>query len=76
TKERKKLATILLDYDFVQNIEMDVLNDEYIDIRTSDPDKFYCLIPEIAVDYKLEIFEMTSPDAGLEAVFEYLTRGW
>ena len=76
TKDRKKLATLLLDYDFVQNIEMDVLNDDYIDIRTADPDKFYCLIPEIAIESKLEIYEMTSPDAGLEAVFEYLTRGW
>ncbi|MGC9781064.1 MAG: ABC transporter ATP-binding protein [Candidatus Heimdallarchaeota archaeon] len=75
TPERKKLAIELLDYDFVQNIEMDVLNKEYISIRTADPDAFYCLIPEIAIESKIEISEMTSLDAGLEAVFEYLTKG-
>jgi ABC-2 type transport system ATP-binding protein len=76
TKDRKKLATLLLDYEFVQNIEMDPINEDYIDVRTTEPDKFYCLIPEITIESKLDILEMTSPDAGLEAVFEYLTRGW
>ena len=75
TPDRKKLAIELLDYDFVQNIEMDTLNKEYINIRTADPDAFYCLIPEISIESKIEISEMTSLDAGLEAVFDYLTKG-
>ena len=75
TNDRKKLAIQLLDYDFILNVELDQLNDEYISVRTADPDAFYCLIPELAIESKIDIHEMTSVDAGLEAVFEYLTKG-
>ncbi|NHJ41357.1 MAG: ABC transporter ATP-binding protein [Asgard group archaeon] len=75
TNDRKKLAIQLLDYDFILNVELDQLNSEYISIRTADPDAFYCLIPELAIESKIDIHEMTSVDAGLEAVFEYLTKG-
>ena len=59
---------------FILNVELDQTNNEYMTIRTADPDKFYCLIPELVVESGLVIDEMTSEDAGLEAVFEYLTK--
>ena len=76
TNKRRELATILLDNDFIQNIELDKRSDDLITLRTTKPDEFYCRIPEIAIESKIDITEMTSPDANLEAVFEYLTRGW
>ncbi|MHA1220886.1 MAG: ABC transporter ATP-binding protein [Candidatus Heimdallarchaeota archaeon] len=75
TQTRKQLATSLLDYEFILNIEMDDMDHEILYVKTDDPDKFYCLIPELVVEQKLEVTEMSSEDAGLEAVFEYLTRG-
>ncbi|NHJ86475.1 MAG: ABC transporter ATP-binding protein [Asgard group archaeon] len=74
TKERKKLAVILLDYDYIENIQMDPLDNEFINVRTSNPDAFYCLVPEIALENQIEISEMSSPDTSLEAVFDYLTK--
>ena len=76
TDKRKELASILLDYGFVQSIEMDHHSNDYINVRTSKPDEFYKIITEIAIDSDIKINEMTSPDANLEAVFTYLTRGW
>lgn len=76
TPKRKELATILLNYDFIQNIEIDRRTDMGLSLRTTDPDAFYCLMPKLAVEENIPINEMTSPDANLEAVFEYLTRGW
>jgi ABC-2 type transport system ATP-binding protein len=76
TNERKKLSIQLLDYDFIDNIELNKRNDQELTLRTSDPDAFYCLIPKLSVEEEIKILEMTSPDANLESVFEYLTRGW
>jgi ABC-2 type transport system ATP-binding protein len=75
TDDRKKLAIQLLDYDFILNVELDQINEEYMSIRTANPDEFYRLIPELVIESKIKIHEMTSEDAGLEAVFEYLTKG-
>jgi ABC-2 type transport system ATP-binding protein len=76
TSKRRELANILLDYKFVQNIELDKRDEHVLSIKTTKPDEFYCLIPELVVENNIPIEEMTSPDANLQSVFEYLTRGW
>jgi ABC-2 type transport system ATP-binding protein len=75
TNDRKKLAIMLLDYEYILNVEFDQLNAEYLNIRTAKPDAFYNLILDLVAENGLEINEMTSLDAGLEAVFGYLTKG-
>ncbi|NHJ87932.1 MAG: ABC transporter ATP-binding protein [Asgard group archaeon] len=75
TTDRKKLATLLLDYDFILNLEMDFNDPKIVYIRTDSPDQLFCLLPELVMDSKIEITEMSSEDAGLEAIFQYLTRG-
>jgi len=75
TPDRKKLATILLDYDFIINVAPDIENFEYINIRTNNANAFYKLIQELAVESKVKILEMATLDAGLEAIFDYLTKG-
>ncbi|MEA2069707.1 MAG: ABC transporter ATP-binding protein [Asgard group archaeon] len=76
TNKRKELAIRLLDCDFVQNMELNRINEDYMTFRISDPDAFYKLILQIAEETEIDIYEMTSPDANLESVFEYLTKGW
>ncbi|MFW9924427.1 MAG: ABC transporter ATP-binding protein [Candidatus Thorarchaeota archaeon] len=76
TAKRKELASLLLDYDFVQNVELDRLSDDFMNIRITKPDEFYEIITKLALESNIEICEMASPDADLEAVFTYLTRGW
>ncbi len=74
TPDRKRLATILLDYDFVLNVAPDIENFEYINIRTNNSNAFYKLIQELAIESKVKILEMATLDAGLEAIFDYLTK--
>ncbi len=76
TPQRKELAQILFDYDYILSIELDHLTDDYMSIRTKKPDEFYQMITKIAIESNIAISEMTSPDANLESVFSYLTRRW
>lgn len=76
TEKRKELAQILFDYDYILSIELDHLTEDYINIRTQKPDEFYQMITKIAIESKIAITEMTSPDANLESVFSYLTKRW
>lgn len=76
TGNRKELASMLLDLGYVQSVEFDHHNDEYLTVRSSKPDEFYKMLTKLAVESNIHICEMTSPDANLEAIFSYLTRGW
>lgn len=76
TQKRKELAQILFDYDFILSVELDQLSEDYMNIRTQKPDDFYQMITKIAIESKIDISEMISPDANLESVFSYLTRRW
>ncbi len=76
TKKRKELAQILFDYDYIISIELDHLSDDYMKVRTKKPDDFYQMITKIAIESKIDITEIDSPDANLESVFSYLTRKW
>ncbi len=76
TLQRKELAQILFDYDYILSIELDHLTDDYMSIRTKKPDEFYQMITKIAIESNIAISEMASPDANLESVFSYLTRRW
>ncbi|MHA1156271.1 MAG: ABC transporter ATP-binding protein [Candidatus Heimdallarchaeota archaeon] len=76
TEKRKELAQILFDYDYIVSIELDHHTEDYMNIRTQKPDEFYQMITKIAIESKIAISEMTSPDANLESVFSYLTRRW
>jgi ABC-2 type transport system ATP-binding protein len=37
TDDRKRLAIQLLDYDFILNVELDQINEEYMSVRTANP---------------------------------------
>jgi ABC-2 type transport system ATP-binding protein len=49
--------------------------DDAVFIQTARPDAFYARLTEMASDGRSgEIFELTSPDDNLQAVFEYLVK--
>ncbi len=71
TKDKRKLAKILIGYDFVESAEIikrGVLS------KTSDPDTFYTEFPKILIANDIEITHLSSPDDNLESVFRYLVR--
>ena len=51
------------------------LEEEAVFVQTARPDAFYARITEMAAnDGSGDIYEITSPDDNLQAVFEYLVK--
>jgi len=71
TKEKRKLAKLLIDYDFVESIK---IIENGIILKTPKPDTFYSELPKILIKNNLEITHLSSPDDNLESVFRYLMR--
>jgi len=71
TKEKRKLAKLLIGYDFVESIK---LLENGIILKTPRPDIFYSELPKILIKNSLEITHLSSPDDNLESVFRYLVR--
>jgi ABC-2 type transport system ATP-binding protein len=43
-------------------------------VHTPAPDRFYAMLPSLAVTHKVSILGVTSPDDNLEAIFRYLVE--
>ena len=71
TSEKRKLAKLLIGYDFVESVR---IIEGGILLKTPNPDVFYSELPKILIKNKLEITHLSSPDDNLEAVFRYLMR--
>lgn len=65
------LASKFIHKDFVLNVHF---GDEgnSLELETTNRDKFFSLLPSLVVENKIEVFEITSPDDNLQAVFDYL----
>ncbi len=53
---------------------LEFLGSDTLLVETPEPDACYPLIPRLALEKKIKIRALTSPDNNLHAVFEYLTR--
>ncbi|MCK4636483.1 MAG: ABC transporter ATP-binding protein [Methanomicrobia archaeon] len=71
TEEKRKLAKLLIGYDFVESVK---LLEDGILLKTPKPDIFYSELPKILIKNSLEITHLSSPDDNLESVFRYLMR--
>ncbi len=69
----RALGAALVARPHVRGVE--VLGTKTLVLHTHDPDPCCGDIPRVAVDHGVTIFELTSPDNNLEAVFRYLTGG-
>jgi ABC-2 type transport system ATP-binding protein len=47
-------------------------DDDSLLVETNNRDKFFGLLPSLFVENNIEVFEVTSPDDNLQAVFDYL----
>jgi ABC-2 type transport system ATP-binding protein len=66
----RELAARVLGEDHVVRVQFD---GGAVEIETHQPDRLYDAIPRVALDGKIKLRSMTSPDDNMQAVFEYLT---
>jgi len=71
-KDPRRLARELVSSDDVLSVRFDA---DAVFVQTAKPDMFYARLTEMAANGSSgEIFEVTSPDDNLQAVFEYLVK--
>lgn len=69
TEKIRKLASILMDNSFVLSVNF---SNEGLIIETSNRDLLLKIIMKYSLDNDFEIYQLTSPDDNLQAVFDYL----
>ncbi len=65
------LASKFINEDFVRNVYFGQEQNS-LQLKITNRDKFFSLLPSIVVENKIEVLEITSPDDNLQAVFDYL----
>jgi ABC-2 type transport system ATP-binding protein len=68
----RQMAALLAGFDDIVSIEF---VEGGLRVATREPEACYNRIPALALDHKLRLRRMTSPDNNLMAVFEYLVGG-
>jgi ABC-2 type transport system ATP-binding protein len=71
-KEPRRLAERLTAWEHVTAVEL--TDSDHLLVRTRAPDTFYQDFPDLVLDHGLEVYEMSSPDDNLEAVFRFLSE--
>ena len=72
TKEPRRLAERLTGWENVTSVE--IADPDRLLVRTRSPDTFYRDFPALVIDAGIEVYEMSSPDDNLEAVFRFLSE--
>jgi ABC-2 type transport system ATP-binding protein len=71
-EQTRALARQFLAHDDVLSLEFE---DQAVVVQTAKPDAFYARLTDLAASGELgTIYEVTSPDDNLQAVFEYLVK--
>jgi ABC-2 type transport system ATP-binding protein len=65
------LASKFIHQDFVLNVNFGHEGNS-LQLKTSNRDKFFGLLPALVVKNNIDVLEITSPDDNLQAVFDYL----
>jgi len=73
TPTPKILAAQLLDFPGIRSISFSEER-EQVELETKEPERFYELLANLALEEHITVHEMTSPDDNLEAVFKYLVE--
>lgn len=68
----RKLARELAALDTIQSLE---IIDRGLTVQTPQPDVCYTEIARLVLENNIAVYEMTSPDDNLDAVFRYLVSG-
>jgi len=67
------LTSKLLEFEDVKSVQLN-REEHQITIETLSPEKFHQRLPKLALNNKIKIKSLWSPDENLEAVFDYLVR--
>ena len=67
------LTAKLLEFDDVISVQFDRERHQ-LTVETNRPDDFHLRLPELALQNKVKVHSLWSPDENLEAVFDYLVR--
>jgi ABC-2 type transport system ATP-binding protein len=67
----RELVSKFIQHDFVLKVNF-IPDDDSLLVETNNRDKFFGLLPSLFVENNIEVFEVTSPDDNLQAVFDYL----
>lgn len=65
----------LLSLPSVVSLSYDRTNKSFMELETTDPDRFYSEFADIVIESKSNVLSLHSPDNNLEAVFKYLVKG-
>ncbi len=71
-KEPRRLAERLTAWENVTSVE--ITEPDRLTVRTRTPDAFYRDFPNLVLESGLDVYEMSSPDDNLEAVFRFLSE--
>jgi ABC-2 type transport system ATP-binding protein len=69
--DRRALASHIIGEEYVLKVDFGHGENELL-VETRNRDKFFSRLPEIFVQNRIEVDEITSPDDNLQAVFDYL----
>jgi len=69
--DRRALAAHIIGEEYVLKVDFGCGENELL-VETRNRDKFFSRLPEIFVQNRIEVDEITSPDDNLQAVFDYL----
>lgn len=67
----RELVSKFIQHDFVLKVNF-IPNDNSLLVETNNRDQFFGLLPALFMENNIEVFEITSPDDNLQAVFDYL----
>jgi ABC-2 type transport system ATP-binding protein len=67
----RELVSKFIQHDFVLKVNF-IPSDDSLLVETNNRDKFFELLTSLFVANNIEVFEITSPDDNLQAVFDYL----
>ncbi len=67
----RELVSRFIQYDFVLKVNF-IPQDNSLLVETNNRDQFFGILPSLFVESNIEVFEITSPDDNLQAVFDYL----
>jgi ABC-2 type transport system ATP-binding protein len=67
----RDLVSQFIQHDFVLKVNF-VPADDSLLVETNNRDKFFGILPSLFIENDIEVFEITSPDDNLQAVFDYL----
>ena len=67
----RDLVSKFIQYEFVLKVNF-MPGDGSLLVETNNRDKFFGILPSLFVENDIEVFEITSPDDNLQAVFDYL----